>query len=358
MTFFLSNRDGDGKTSEEGHYKFPTNAFSGNVLGATDLLVTQNSPVGMSVLILPGQYKIDTTGYSYTGWNTSSEPLVISTADPANARITTVVAYVDKQAPTAPSPPNNPGIVKLMAINGAPAPSPAAPSGSTIQTAVGAGNPYIVLANITVGAGVASITNAVITDLRVRIVIGSDLVGPNSIQASAVTTVKVADLAITGAKVADNTLGTAKIQDAAVTDVKWRNGIAFSARRTASKTFAASTWTKISANVADYNYGSGYVNSGEIGRFTAPVSGAYLFTVTMNTENAGQTRCITSFWKNGGEHTRVFDLTGSDINIAGGSAMIFLNAGDYIEAYGWMGASADIGHATRTHFGGALITRA
>ena len=61
MTLYLSNRDGNGKTSEEGHYKFQTAVWTGSVLGSSALAVTQNSPLGMSVLVAPGQFKIDTT---------------------------------------------------------------------------------------------------------------------------------------------------------------------------------------------------------------------------------------------------------------------------------------------------------
>ena len=120
MTLYLSNRDGNGKTSEEGHYRLQTQVLSGDVLGGS-LLVTQNSPTGMSVLVTSGDFKIDTgLNYSYTGWASVNEVITISTADPANPRITTIVAYTDKGALTSASPPNNSGINKLMAINGTP----------------------------------------------------------------------------------------------------------------------------------------------------------------------------------------------------------------------------------------------
>lgn len=166
MTLFLSNRDGDGKTSEEGHYRLQTEVFSGDVLQADSMKVTQNSPTGMSVLVQPGDFKIDAGDYSYTGWNTSNIAVTITTADAANPRITTIVAYVDRSATTSASPPNNPGIIKVAAVNGTPLAIPVAPNDTTIKAAIGASNPYITLANVRVNAAATSITNANITDIR------------------------------------------------------------------------------------------------------------------------------------------------------------------------------------------------
>ena len=221
MTVYLSNRDGNGKTSEEGHYKFQTAVWSGSVLGSTALAVTQNSPLGMSVIISAGQFKIDTSSdYAYTGWNTANYVQTITTADPANPRITTVVTYVDKSAATSASPPNNPGLVKFMAINGVPAASPTAPSGPTIQTAVGAGNPYIILANITVPTGATTIVNANIADARTQVTVGTNLVTTNSLIDGAVSTNKLANLAVSSAKLADTAVTTVKLANNAVTAAK------------------------------------------------------------------------------------------------------------------------------------------
>lgn len=176
MTLYLSNRDGNGKTSEEGHYRLQTALLSGNTLQSTSLAVTQNSPTGLSVLVAPGDFKIDTTsGYSYTGWNNISTAVTITTADPSNPRITTIVAYVDKGASTSASPPNNPGIIKFMAVNGTPQAVPVAPIDATIQTAVGAGNPYIAIADVRVNAGATAILNTHITDRRAPITLFADM---------------------------------------------------------------------------------------------------------------------------------------------------------------------------------------
>lgn len=184
MTVFLSNRDGNGKTNEEGHYKFQTFFYDGNVSTSEALKVTQNSPLGLSVLVAVGQFKIDTTTYSYTGWIDASTPVTISAANVSNPRIDVIVIYVDKQATTSASPPNNPGIAKLLAVSGTASASPTAPNGTTIQAAVGSGNPYTILANVNVGTAATQVTNSNITDLREPVKLSEELLSPQSLLAS------------------------------------------------------------------------------------------------------------------------------------------------------------------------------
>lgn len=358
MTLYLSNRDGNGKTSEEGHYKFQTAVFAGNVLGSTALLVKQNSPLGMSVLVSAGQYKIDTSSsYSYTGWNTADAVVTISTADPANPRITTIVAYVDKLASTSASPPNNPGITKLMAINGTAAASPSAPNGTTIQSAVGSGNPYIILANVTVAAAATQITNANISDQRTQVTVGSALVGSTSLVDSAVTTAKLNDLAVTTAKLGAAAVTTAKVADLAVTDQKWSNGINFYAYRSAARTISAQTFTLFAADSISWNNNSNYSNTSNAGRFTATVAGLYSFTANLFTESGTQARVIIEIRKNGTANVgRVFDTSASTAGRANGTRIYALNPGDYVEAWAWTNASMNIA-SQDTWFEGHIITR-
>lgn len=212
MTLYLSNRDGNGKTSEEGHYRLQTKILTGDVLGAGSLSVVQNSPAGMSVLISVGDFKIDTTDYSYTAWNSTPLQVNIPTADPANPRISTIVLYVDRSASTSPSPPNNPGIVKAMQVSGSPAAIPVAPSSGAIQTAVGANNPYIILADVRTNAGATSIVNANITDRRTRLYVGNEMVQTSSLKDASITTVKLVDSSVTTPKVNNGAITTAKFK--------------------------------------------------------------------------------------------------------------------------------------------------
>lgn len=170
MALYLSNRDGDGKTNEEGHFRLLSRLLDGAVLLDNDLKVIEDSTVGLSVRVMPGDYRVETPlGYSYMGWNSNYETLPISAPDLTNPRISTVVLYIDKNAETSPVPPNNPGIPKLKEIKGVAASSPIEPSDTVIKTEVGTGNPYIKLANIEVEPSVTQIVNVNITDLRSQI---------------------------------------------------------------------------------------------------------------------------------------------------------------------------------------------
>lgn len=175
MTRLLSNRDG-GKTNEEGHYRFPLNAWSGNVLG-DGLNVTQNSPLGMSVLVNDGDARIPYGDYAYAVWIKGAETVVVLTADPSNPRIDRLVMYVDRGVTPDPASPNNPGIMKLALVAGTPGGSPVRPTNGAVNTAV-SNNPWIDLADIRVNAGVTQITNANITRTAIPI---SATLAPGSI---------------------------------------------------------------------------------------------------------------------------------------------------------------------------------
>lgn len=205
MAIYLSNRDGQGAlpslTNEEGHFRFQTKTWAGNILrgSGNELAVTQNSPLGMSVLIGTGDFKIDTSGYAYTGWLDAAQAVTITTANPSNPRIDAIVLYVDKSQNTN-NTSNNPGIVKAVAVAGTPAGSPVAPDNTAITTAIGAANPYIRLANVAVGTGVTQITNANITSTRVFASVAANSVTSTSLAANSVTTTAVTDANVTISK--------------------------------------------------------------------------------------------------------------------------------------------------------------
>lgn len=162
MAFFLSNRDG-GLTDEQGHYRFQTNVWDGNVIGG-GLQVTQNSPLGMSVLVGAGDAKVPYGGYAYTAWNDAAVAVTIQTANPSNPRIDRLVLYIDRAETPQQVNPNNPGIPKIMAVAGTPGAVPTRPNNTAVNSAVGATNPWIDLADIRVNAGVTQITNANLTN--------------------------------------------------------------------------------------------------------------------------------------------------------------------------------------------------
>lgn len=176
MAVFLSNRDG-GRTDEQGHYRFQTNVWSGNVIG-NGLEVTQNSPLGMSVLVNDGDARIPYSDYAYTAWVDGAEEVTIDTADPTNPRIDRIVMYIDRGETPQTTNPNNPNIPKFAAVAGTPGAVPSRPDDTAVESEIGAGNPFIDLADVLVNDSVTQITDANITDTReiVRSVAGGSYI--------------------------------------------------------------------------------------------------------------------------------------------------------------------------------------
>lgn len=186
MAIYLSNRNGNGQTDEEGHYRFTSSMWGGDVIDGVN--VTQNSPLGMSVLIQPGDFKIDTAaGYAYQGWIDTADEVTISAANPSNPRLDRIVLYVDLNETTAASPANNPGIIKSMAVAGTPAAVPVAPNNAAVNSAVGSGNPWIEVARVLVNSSVTQITDGNITDFREFVTAPADSVDTSQIKDDAVT---------------------------------------------------------------------------------------------------------------------------------------------------------------------------
>lgn len=97
--------------------------------------------------------------------------LSIGTADVSNPRIDLVVLYVDNGVSLPGGTPTSsnldgPGVAKAKIVQGTAASSPVAPNATAIQASVGAGNPYTVLAQVRVDAGVSVIASGKITDVR------------------------------------------------------------------------------------------------------------------------------------------------------------------------------------------------
>lgn len=163
MTKYINFRDG-GKTDEQGISRPFGKLFAGEVLEG--FAVSQQSPLAMGVSVSTGDIMIASgNGYPYLGWSDAVENITITTADGSNPRYDLIVAYVDKAVVSTASS-NNPGALKIIKVTGTPSGTPTEPNGTAIQSAVGIGNPYAILARVTVGAGVTTITNASISDRR------------------------------------------------------------------------------------------------------------------------------------------------------------------------------------------------
>jgi hypothetical protein len=129
------------------------------IINPSSLAVTQNSPVGMSVIIASGWAAIVGTTQSnmgtYVAYNDAPTVVAITTANPTNPRIDLLCATVQDAFYTGAQ--NN---VIFQVVVGTPAGSPVLP-------ALPANS--IALAEIDVAAGALSITSGDITDLRVLV---------------------------------------------------------------------------------------------------------------------------------------------------------------------------------------------
>jgi hypothetical protein len=106
-----------------------------------------------------------TTDTAPWSWSTAVENVTIGAASATNRR-DVVVAYIDLSVTNpSTSTPNNPGALKFKAVQGTPASSPSDPSDPTIQSSVGAGNPWVALARVSLTSSTTQITNAQITSL-------------------------------------------------------------------------------------------------------------------------------------------------------------------------------------------------
>lgn len=167
MSLGTPNRDG-GKTSESGHLRALTKGFRGEVLSGLNVS-QRGAGANMSVDIAVGDAIIPRSDgtYSHPAFNDAVLNQAITTADPSNPRRDILVMYIDyTQTPSTGVSNNTNGVVKVKVVAGTPAGSPVDPTDSAIQTSVGSGNPFIKLARARVGAGVTSIGNSVIDDLR------------------------------------------------------------------------------------------------------------------------------------------------------------------------------------------------
>lgn len=124
----------------------------GGVIGGAGLSVYPGS--GLTVFVQPGSFVVPNTATPSAGGYAATLPaiaaLTVQTADPSNARIDIVVAYVSDLGTSASY-----GAVAI--ITGAAAPSPAAPPAPANS---------IILAQIRLTAAAPAVTNGMITDTR------------------------------------------------------------------------------------------------------------------------------------------------------------------------------------------------
>jgi hypothetical protein len=143
----------------------------GLVNPSSDFLVGEASGGGLNVSVGIGNAYVK-------GANTNAYPVRLTTTynqeispnTSGNPRIDAIVLYIDLSATPNPSGAGE-GVALITAVEGIPASSPVAPTESAIQAIVGASNPYLRLANVTVANNASGISEANIVNIKRRVFI-------------------------------------------------------------------------------------------------------------------------------------------------------------------------------------------
>ena len=133
---------------------------------ANDSSLAVSAGTGMNVTVAIGNGLISTgTGFARRIATDATNTVSLTAASTANPRIDAVVAYIDNAVtPTTSVVDNTNGVLKFKSVAGSPAATPVAPTASAIQSSVGAGNPYMVLAYVAVAKNATAA--GAITDVR------------------------------------------------------------------------------------------------------------------------------------------------------------------------------------------------
>jgi len=136
-------------------------------------LVEESDTPAMSVDVRQGYAFVRKSNgqMAYPVWLKTEDATVAITANASgNQRIDAIVLYIDLGASANPTISN---VAKLIAVAGTPAGSPTAPDNTAILAAIGASNPYAVLAHVTVDSGETTILDADISDQRTEATIAA-----------------------------------------------------------------------------------------------------------------------------------------------------------------------------------------
>ena len=404
MSLGTSNRDG-GKTSESGHLRAIYKALIGEVISG--LAVSQRGAgANMSVDIAIGDAVLprsDAT-YGHPVFNDAILNKVVATADPSNPRRDIVILYLDYTVTPSTGVSNNTnGVVLTKIVAGTPAGSPTDPSADTLQAAAGSGNPYVKLSRVRVGAGVTSIANSVIDDLRAMAsgsIQGGWIYDPTYdwVYASA-STFTIAGVDVTaqfpkGAKIAlyqsgaikyfivsaaafsTNTtitlggLGVYSLTNVPVDRPAYSYnqtpvgfpaaGVVpyvpykFSVSRNAAQNTSAGAYVKVNWDNKEFDTGVNFDIATNF-RFVAPVTGAYFFNwqVGVPVTGAGADN-LTVLYKNG-----VAFKWGNEVSYSGGlngGSLVSAVLGDYFEIFVFTVSTVALNpSALKTYFSGFLV---
>lgn len=197
-----------GRHSAAAYSAFEDALYGSCVAADTDFVCTAGT--GMTVQLTAGDGLISTgSRYARRIQADATNTITITAASATLPRTDAIVAYIDNAVtPSTSYTDNTNGILKFVAVAGTPASTPSAPNSTTIQSSVGAGNPYMVLWEVTVPAGATALNTATFTDKRTFAGVTDGSITTDKLASSAVSTAKIADDAVTADKIDWTTIQT------------------------------------------------------------------------------------------------------------------------------------------------------
>jgi len=185
-------------------------------------------------------------------------------------------------------------------------------------------------------------------------------------QSNSVGTGIIQNSAVTAAKISNNAITTNKITNANITQAKLAFGVvgqgpAFKAYPASGQSISGGTFTKVNFGTEAFDTDNKFDTSNS--RFTPTVAGIYSVAaaVTYANANYSSTYCIIQIRKNGNSVAGHSSAIGGFESRHGNnvSAMVELDADDYIEVYVYQGGSKTVDHGSlESHFSAAMVRSA
>lgn len=195
-----------GKHSAAAYTELEKWAYGSVVSSLTSFVLSAGS--GMNLNISTGAGLISDSIARRIGTD-ATESVTVPAASASFNRIDSVVAYIDTAvSPTTGVTDNTNDILKFVVVAGTASASPAAPTGSAIIAAIGAGKPYMVLWDVTVPQNAVNNSGMTFTDRRNVLTI----IKAGQFAAGAIATADIANDAVTTAKVLDKAITTRKMK--------------------------------------------------------------------------------------------------------------------------------------------------
>ena len=148
---FVTNFNADGQaegvelmTDERGHMYPISHLFQGSALGS-ELSISTSSSTGTYVTVNKGYIQIPFGDYAYLGWLDQDKDFRIDASTSEGARFVAVVAYIYRSIQYENSVTNNPGLLRIIEVDGAYHAEPRQKADDELRTGILEGKGYKVI---------------------------------------------------------------------------------------------------------------------------------------------------------------------------------------------------------------------